>query len=122
MQELTCIVCPKGCALHLQALPEGGYAVSGNGCKRGTAFALEEMTAPMRTVSSTVSTSFAGVPVLPVRVSAPIPKDKIFPVMAEINKVKLRAPIGRGEIVIPNVLGLGADVIATSDMLQQFKK
>ena len=70
--ELVCIVCPRGCRINV----ENGV-VSGNGCKRGEAFALSEMTCPMRTVCSTVATTFEDYPVLPVRTNGEIPKDKI---------------------------------------------
>lgn len=48
-----------------------------------------------------------------VRLSAPIPKAKIFDVMNEIRKVKRTAPVHEGEVVIENVLGLGSNVIVT---------
>ena len=60
--ELVCIVCPRGCRIKI----ENGI-VSGNGCKRGEAFAVSETTCPMRSVCSTVATTFADYPVLPVR-------------------------------------------------------
>lgn len=54
-----------------------------------------------------------------MRVSDDIPREKIFDVMREINAVTLKERIGRGDAVIKNVLGLGVDVIATSDLLKQ---
>lgn len=117
MKNLVCIVCPNSCELEITE-GENGLSVSGNKCKRGTQFALDEMTAPKRTISSVVKTAFPSVPVLPVRVSAEIPKEKIFDVMNEINHVTLKKRIGRGEAVIKNVLSLGVDVIATSDVLR----
>lgn len=117
MKKLVCIVCPNSCELEITE-GENSLSVSGNKCKRGTQFALDEMTAPKRTISSVVKTAFPSVPVLPVRVSAEIPKEKIFDVMNEINHVTLKKRIGRGEAVIKNVLSLGVDVIATSDVLR----
>lgn len=116
MREFNCIVCPRGCLLRVEEI-NGEYSVSGNSCGRGKAFALSEMTLPMRTICSTVKTVFDDVPVLPVRVSADIPKDRIFDVMAEIDSVTLTERIGRGAAVIENVLGLGVDIISTSDAL-----
>lgn len=148
MRELTCIVCPNGCKLTVEetggteekaeraeraggGIPgieegqrnretrgTGNYKVSGNRCKRGERFAVTEMTNPMRTVCSTVRTLCPEAPVLPVRVSEEIPKAMIFPVMEEINKVCLTSPAGRGDVIIKNVLGLSADVIATSNLLK----
>lgn len=118
MKELVCIVCPRGCTLQIEQIGEE-IAVTGNGCKRGVAFATSEMKNPMRTICSTVKTTDADVPVIPVRVSADIPKQKIFDVMAAINAVTVTKPLGRGDTVIQNVLGLGVDVIVTSDILKQ---
>ena len=53
------------------------------------------------------------------RDSSESPREKIFDVMREINAVTLKERIGRGDAVIKNVLGLGVDVIATSDLLKQ---
>jgi CxxC motif-containing protein len=38
--------------------------------------------------------------------------------MREINAVTVRERLGRGDVVIGDVLGLGADVIITSDILK----
>ena len=103
MKELTCIVCPNGCRLEAEE-KDGKWIVRGNQCKRGEHFAIEEMTHPMRTISSTVSTVFPKTPVIPVRVSAEIPKERIFDVMREINKVTVRERCAAGVPVIRNVL------------------
>lgn len=118
MKQLVCIGCPRSCRLTIDE-KDGEYIVTGNTCPRGKEFAISEMTAPKRTICSTVKTAFSDVPVLPVRVSDDIPREKIFDVMREINAVTLKERIGRGDAVIKNVLGLGVDVIATSDLLKQ---
>lgn len=114
--EFVCIVCPRGCHITVSE-KDGEYEVSGNSCKRGRDFAVSEMTDPKRTVCSTVRTVFEDIPVLPVRVSCDIPKDRIPDVMREIKKVRLTERKGRGEAIIEDVLSLGADVISESDML-----
>ncbi len=118
LTELICIVCPRSCKLQIHT-DSSGFTVTGNGCKRGAAFAENEMTNPKRTISSTVATVFPDAPVLPVRVSDEIPKSKIFDVMREINGVLVKNRIGRGDTVIENVLSLGVDVIATSNILKE---
>lgn len=118
MKQLVCIGCPRGCRLTVEE-KAGEFIVTGNTCPRGKAFAISEMTEPKRTICSTVKTVFPGCPVLPVRVSDDIPKDRIFDVMREINAVVLTERIGRGDVIIENVLGLGVDVISTSDLLKQ---
>lgn len=118
MKEFNCIGCPRGCLLRVEE-ENGEFTVSGNSCENGRKFAISEMTEPKRMICSTVKTVFADVPVLPVRVSADIPKDRIFDVMREINSVTLDKRISGGDAVIENVLGLGVDVISTSNVLNE---
>ena len=118
MAELTCIVCPRGCTMEITG--EGGNLhITGNGCKRGAAFAEAEQNHPMRTICSTVETDLPEQPALPVRVSRDIPKDKIFEVMQKIKQVRVSAPVHRGDVIIQNVLGLDADIIAAGDLPYQ---
>lgn len=117
-RKMTCIVCPNGCALTVRE-ENGTIMVEGNKCPRGKAFGESEIICPMRTICTTVRTIFPEVPVLPVRVSCEIPKDKIFDVMKEINRVTVTERLGTGDPVIRNVLGLNADVIVTSSILKE---
>lgn len=117
-KTLVCITCPRGCTLQVTTEDDGTISVTGNSCKRGEIFGKQEMTHPMRTICSTVATTFPESPVVPCRVSAEIPKDKIFTVMDEINRACVTTRIGRGDVIIPNVSGLGVDVICTSDVLK----
>ncbi|MEG1595104.1 MAG: DUF1667 domain-containing protein [Lachnospiraceae bacterium] len=116
MKELVCIVCPNGCRLIIDKKGET-VEVSGNQCSRGEDFAIKEMTHPMRSISSTVKTVFDKIPRVPVKVSKEIPKEKIFPVMRELNKVCIKEKLKSGDAVIENVLGLGVDVVITSDIM-----
>lgn len=118
MKEFNCIGCPNGCLLKVEE-HDGGFVVTGNKCPNGEKFAVSEMTCPMRTICSTVKTTFPDVPVLPVKVSCDIPKDRIFDVMREIDKVTVSGRVSRGDVIIKNVLGTGADVISTSDVLSE---
>ncbi|MEG2274267.1 MAG: DUF1667 domain-containing protein [Clostridia bacterium] len=106
--DLVCIVCPKGCRIKI----ENGV-VSGNTCKKGEAFAVAEQTCPMRTVCSTVATSFPNMPVLPVRTDGEIPKSKIKELMAVLSNIKITSKVKRGEIVAKNVVGTAVNIIAT---------
>lgn len=117
LEKIVCIECPNGCELETEN-KDGEITVRKNKCKKGIDFAKSELLDPKRTISSTVKTVFRDIPVLPVRVSGDIPKARIFDVMEEINRVCLDSKPGRGDIVIENVLGLGVNVIATSNILK----
>jgi CxxC motif-containing protein len=116
--ELLCITCPNGCRLGIAGTAEN-FSVSGNQCKRGLDFALAEITRPMRTLTTTVRTSFPGIPVLPVRTSGEIPKGKIRDIMKLINTVTVSQPLGIGDTVIENALGLGVNIMVTSNQLRE---
>lgn len=117
VKEMTCIVCPNGCNLTVNIGDE--ITVTGNTCKRGEAFGKAEVTNPMRTITSSVRTTFKDTPMVSVRVSDEIPKDMIFKVMDEINKIVLDKRVKHGYKVIENVLNLGVDIIVTSDILME---
>lgn len=116
LKELYCITCPTGCRLAV-AQQGNEFIVEGNGCKRGIDFAKTEMTDPMRSLTTTVRTSFPDVPVLPVRTDGEIPKGKIMDAMRELGSVLLDRPLGCGDTVIEDIAGCGVRVIATSDAL-----
>jgi Uncharacterized protein with conserved CXXC pairs len=117
MKELICIVCPNSCKLIID-----GDAVTGYKCPRGKKFAEEEATCPKRTVCTTVATVFDDFPVLSVRTSEEIPKDKIFELMKLVNGFKLDRRVARGEILIKNLFNLGVNLISTSNMLYNYYK
>lgn len=114
-RELTCIVCPRGCQLKAELAPDGSVlSVTGNGCARGKQYALDECTHPMRTVTSTVRSTNGRM--VPVKTNRTIPKELIFDCMKEINRASVALPVKIGDVVIPNLLGTGADVVVTADV------
>lgn len=111
-KNLICIVCPRGCHLTI----DENMNVSGNFCKRGEVYAKNEVTHPTRMITSTVKVHGGELERLPVATSAPIPKEDIFKVMAEINKASINAPVNIKDVVIKNVLGLDVDIVATRNI------
>ncbi len=114
--ELTCISCPLGCPLRVETDDEGRVlSVTGNTCRRGEEYGRKEVTAPTRTVTSTVRLTGGGSPVVSVRTREDIPKGKIFDVMAAIRSASVAAPVHIGDVVIPDIAGTGVDLIATAE-------
>ncbi len=111
-KDLICIICPRGCHLHLD---ENNH-VSGNFCPRGEKYAIEEIFAPKRTITSTIKVAtIEGYSRVSVKTNKPIKKEKIFDVMKEIDKIVLRTPLHIGDIVIKNVLGEDVDIVVTKN-------
>lgn len=111
MHNLICIVCPRGCHLKVE-----NNQVSGNFCKRGEVYAIKELSNPERMLTSTVEIVSDDIKRLSVVTSKPIPKEKMFAVMNEISKVRVKAPIKVGDIIISNVLDLGVDIISSRNV------
>ena len=117
MKELICIVCPKGC--RLQVDEEHGYTVTGNNCPRGAAYGKKAPRHPTRVLTSTVRVQGGLHRRLPVKTTAPIPKELIFEAMDALNEVRLTAPVHLGQVVIHDLLGTGVDVVATRGMKKE---
>ena len=111
-RELTCIVCPLGCRMTVEL--ERGEVVSiiGNTCARGKKYACDECTHPMRTLTTIARTERGGV--IPVKTASPIPKERMFDAMKEINDAVVKLPARIGDVVIHDLLGTGVDVIVTA--------
>lgn len=120
-KELICIVCPIGCRLTVtkSAAEDEGFLVEGNKCNRGHGYAIKEMTNPTRVVTSTVIIRNGFLKRLPVKTDKPIPKSMIAACMDAINKVAVEAPIKINEMIIEDVLGTGANIIATRSMRKE---
>ncbi|MGD8399455.1 MAG: DUF1667 domain-containing protein [Bacillota bacterium] len=113
LKEYTCIICPNGCELTAEVTDGRVVAVRGAACRRGRDYVERELTNPQRNIASSILLEGGELPLVSVRLSKPIPKEKIFAVMAVIKKARLRAPVRAGQVAIANVLGLGSDVIVT---------
>ena len=112
-EKFTCVSCPRGCKLSVFKEESGEITVTGNLCKGGELYAMQEIKDPRRNISSTVIIEGGVLPSLPVKTSSPIPKALIFDVMKEINTVKIHAPKKMGDVIIENVLNTGIDIVAS---------
>lgn len=113
--NLVCINCPKGCHLVVENI-NGEIKVSGNSCPRGEQYAINEMTNPLRTVTTTVSIVSNVYDRLPVITSSPVPKAKIMEVCKALKGVEVIAPIKMGDIVVENILGLNVNIVASKSI------
>ncbi len=110
-KELTCIVCPMGCKLNVECLGDD-FKVEGNNCKRGEKYAKEELTNPKRVITTTVKLENSYLHLLPVKTESSIPKNLMFEVMKELDKIKVYAPIKVGDIIIENILNTGINIVS----------
>lgn len=112
-ERLTCVLCPIGCELEVARPAGDALDVRGNQCDRGLDFAAEEVLRPMRNLATSVPLAGTASKMVSVRLSAPVPRDRIFPILAAIAGLRPEPPVHRGQVLIANVLGTGVGVIAT---------
>ncbi len=113
IKNITCIVCPKGCRIAVDT--ENAGNISGYSCPKGLEYAKNELLHPMRTVTSTVGLTGAEYPRLPVKTDRDIPREMIFNCMKLVHETTVAAPIACGKVIIANLLGTGANLVATRD-------
>ena len=110
--EIICITCPMGCAMNVELDGNEVKNVTGNQCKKGPKHAQKEVTFPGRVLTTTMKTDIPGIPLVPVRSSEELPKDRLLDCMAEINTKMVTKAVKLGKPVIENILDLGVDIVA----------
>ena len=111
-KEFICIVCPRGCHISV----DEQNVISGNMCKRGETYVINELTNPKRVLTTTVKTVFPEIPRASVKTIDAIPKDLIYQAMEVINKVVIDKEMNIGEVVVKNILDTGVDVVLTKEV------
>lgn len=114
--QLICIGCPVGCLITAKKNEDGSLTITGNTCKKGEAYARNEMTAPVRTVTSFIRLQNGEGKVVPVKTAGEIPKGRIGDCMEEIRRALAKAPVKVGDVLIRNVADTGVDIVATGNV------
>lgn len=115
-KNLTCIVCPRGCTLTVTLDPNAEnpvVSVAGQGCKRGVDYAVAECTHPTRVLTTTAPTVDGGV--VPCKTDKAIPRELLFEAMKAVNSLSAPAVVRIGDVLLPNLLGTGANIVATAN-------
>lgn len=112
--KYTCIVCPRSCGLVVEE-KDGTCTVSGNSCKRGEEYGLNEHLHPKRMVTTTVKLEGGNIRSLPVVSSGPVPKEKLPDCLDWLYTIKVEAPVHLHDVIVENILGTGVNVLAARD-------
>jgi CxxC motif-containing protein len=116
--DIICTNCPMGCSviLTIDKKKDEVTNITGNQCKQGEKFALDEFRNPVRVLTATVLTNSNKHPLLSVRTNKPISKDKMKEFMYSLAEIRVKSPVKIGQIIRPNIMNMGVDLIATSEL------
>lgn len=115
----VCINCPLSCSLELTEENGEVFKVTGNECKVGARYAEEEFKDPRRVVTTTILVRDGTLPVLPVRTAEAIPKRLVIDAVRALAEVVVQAPVTEGQIIYPDIMNTGVDVIASRDLMKE---
>ena len=113
-RNFICILCPNGCEITAEHSDGKLLSCAGNQCDNGRKYIEQELLDPRRTITSSVLVAGGNRPLASVRLTAPIPRDLIFPLMDKIKTICLEAPVLPGTVILENVFGTGSTLITTS--------
>ena len=122
--RFNCTTCPSECLLTVEVERDANGAVAavrfvtGNSCPRGDKFAHQELTCPMRVLTTTVAVSGGDEALLPVRTAEAIPLALHAHAMDLIRGLVVNAPIRMGDVILPNFLDTNIDLVASMDINQ----
>lgn len=120
--QFNCTTCPSECLLTVKVVRDANGAVvevrsvTGNSCPRGDKFARQELTCPVRVLTTTVAVSGGDEALLPVRTAEAIPLALHAQAMDLIRGLVVKAPIRMGDVVLPKLLDTGTNLIASMDI------
>lgn len=120
--QFNCTTCPSECLLTVEVERDADgavvevHSVTGNSCPRGDTFAHQELTCPMRVLTTTVAVSGGDEALLPVRTTEAIPLALHTQAMDLIRGLVVDAPIRMGSVVLEDLLGTSINLIASMDI------
>lgn len=120
--QFNCTTCPSECLLTVEVERDADgavaevHSVTGNNCPRGDKFAHQELTCPMRVLTTTVAVSGGEETLLPIRTAEAIPLALHAHAMDLIRDLVVNAPIRIGDVVLEDLLGTSIDLVASMDI------
>jgi len=116
LSHYLCIGCPLGCRLEVEDHGHGSVEVRGQSCKKGEVFGRQEHVDPRRVVTTTVAVRGGIYPRLPVKTRGEVPKGVVVELCRLLHTLEFEAPVMLGQVIAPDVLGTGVDVVASRDL------
>jgi CxxC motif-containing protein/NADPH-dependent 2,4-dienoyl-CoA reductase/sulfur reductase-like enzyme len=104
-KTITCIMCPNGCEID--------YDLNGGMCEKGPQYVKNEILNPKRTLTSSVRVTGGTVPLVSVKTTDSIPKERLRDAMKLIVELAASAPVEMGRVICKDFMEEGIDLVAT---------
>jgi CxxC motif-containing protein len=115
-KHFTCVTCPVGCEVDVELRDGNIVSMKGNRCDKVKEFVLQELKEPVRVLTTTVRIEGAKWAMLPVRTDKTIPKRLFLQAIGELASINLKAPVHMSEVIVRDIAGSGANIVATRTM------
>jgi CxxC motif-containing protein len=112
-KEFICIVCPNSCRIAVEYDGQEIKYIEGAQCKKGEEFIRNEIKNPLRTFTGSVKCKNGDYQLVSVKTNKPIPKKYIKQVAQKTHELVVEAPVEIGQVIISDILGQDADLVAT---------
>ena len=107
-QTITCIMCPNGCEIT--------YDLNGGMCAKGPEYVKNEILNPRRTLTTSVRVIGGTLPLVSVKTSGSLPKEKLKEAMRQVIDLTVNAPVLPGQVIVKDFIEEGIDLIATREV------
>jgi CxxC motif-containing protein len=108
-----------GCQLDVVVQGDNVEQVTGNQCARGVIYAKKEVVNPTRILTSVVFVNHGVEEMVSVKTSTDIPKSMLRQCAASLRGLRVEAPVKSGDIIVENLCGTGANLVATKGVARR---
>lgn len=119
-REYICIVCPNSCRITVEYDDQVIKHIKGAQCQKGNEFIENEIKNQLRTFTGSVLCEDGDYQLISVKTNKPVPKKYLKQIAQKTHQIKMEAPVEIGQVIIPNIMGLNADLVATRRVKKRF--
>lgn len=110
--QVVCVCCPRGCTVSV----DRSGSVSGNGCRNGAAYAMDQFRGPGRRFNGEVRIRRAAVERCQVKTDRPVPPDRLEEIEAVLSTMELESPVYVSQVLLRDLCGTGANLVSCSSI------
>ena len=83
-------------------------------CGKGPEYVKNEILSPRRTLTSSVKVIGGSIPLVSVKTTGSIPKEKLREAMGIVSGLAVEAPVAAGQVIAEDFVEQGINLVATT--------